>query len=201
MSEEGQARVLDLKAIEKFKGSMVEFGDTVKIALIEADSEIERAIVWLERDRIQHWRRQIQKRQELVTRAKSALYRKQMQGNDKDGRPSVVDEKVELARSLKHLKSAEERLEHTKRWRNRLEREYALYKGQVQSLSGMAERDVPMAVALLGKILEHLEAYTSGKSGSEAELSRLLEQQSEGSMSRGSGEDISNETDETEETP
>ena len=126
MSEEGHVRVLDLKTIEKFKGSMAEFGDTVKVALIEADSEIERAIVWLERDRIQHWRRQIQKRQELVTRAKSALYRKQMQGSEKDGRPSVVDEKVELARSLKHLKSAEERLKHTTRWRNRLAREDAL---------------------------------------------------------------------------
>ena len=190
MSEEGHVRVLDLKAIEKFRGSMAEFGDTVKVALIEADSEIERAIVWLERDRIQHWRRQIQKRQELVTRAKSALYRKQMQGSEKDGRPSVVDEKVELARSLKHLKSAEERLEHTKRWLNRLEREYALYKGQIQSLSGMAERNVPMAVALLGKILEHLEAYTSGRSGSEAELTRLLEQEEARSMSRGSGDDV-----------
>lgn len=196
MSEEGHVRVLDLKTIEKFKGSMAEFGDTVKVALIEADSEIERAIVWLERDRIQHWRRQIQKRQELVTRAKSALYRKQMQGSEKDGRPSVIDEKVELARSLKHLKSAEERLEHTKRWRNRLEREYALYKGQIQSLSGMAERNVPMAVALLGKILEHLEAYTSGKSGSEAELTRLLEQDEARSMSRGSGDDVADNTEE-----
>ena len=196
MSEEGHVRVLDLKTIEKFKGSMAEFGDTVKVALIEADSEIERAIVWLERDRIQHWRRQIQKRQELVTRAKSALYRKQMQGSEKDGRPSVVDEKVELARSLKHLKSAEERLEHTKRWRNRLEREYALYKGQIQSLSGMAERNDPMAVALLGKILEHLEAYTSGKSGSEAELTRLLEQDEARSMSRGSGDDVADTTEE-----
>ena len=197
MSEEGHVRVLDLKTIEKFKGSMAKFGDTVKVALIEADSEIERAIVWLERDRIQHWRRQIQKRQELVTRAKSALYRKQMQGSEKDGRPSVVDEKVELARSLKHLKSAEEGLQHTKRWRNRLEREYALYKGQIQALSGMAERNVPMAVALLGKILEHLEAYTRGKSGSEAELTRLLEQDEGRSMSRGSGDDVADTTEET----
>ena len=196
MSEEGQARVLDLKSIEKFRGSMAEFGDTVKVALVEADSEIERAIVWLERDRIQHWRRQIQKRQELVTRAKSALYRKQMQGSEKDGRPSVVDEKVELARSLRHLKSAEERLEHTKRWRNRLEREYAMYKGQIQSLSSMAERDVPMAVALLGKILEHLEAYASGSSGSEVELARLLDQETRRSMSRGSGDDIDDGTEE-----
>ncbi|HAW95200.1 MAG TPA: hypothetical protein DCX60_02890 [Phycisphaerales bacterium] len=193
MSEEGQARVLDLKSIEKFKGSMVEFGDTVKVALVEADSEIERAIVWLERDRIQHWRRQIQKRQELVTRAKSALYRKQMQGSEKDGRPSVVDEKVELARSLRQLKSAEERLEHTKRWRNRLEREYAMYKGHIQPLSSMAERDVPMAVTLLGKILEHLEAYASGSSGSEVELARLLDQESKRSMSRGSGDDIADD--------
>ena len=175
---------------------MAEFGDTVKVALVEADSEIERAIVWLERDRIQHWRRQIQKRQEMVTRAKSALYRKQMQGSEKDGRPSVVDEKVELARTIRHLKSAEERLEHTKMWRNRLEREYAMYKGQIQSLSSMAERDVPMAISLLGKILEHLEAYASGSSGSEVELGRLLEQVNPRSMSRGSGEDIDGGTEE-----
>jgi hypothetical protein len=197
MTEDGNARVLDLKSIEKFKGSLAEFGDTVKIALIEADSEIERVIVWLDRDRIQHWRRQIQKRQELVTRAKSALYRKQMQGSEKDGRPSVVDEKVELARANRHLKSAEERLQHTKSWRNRLEREYALYKGQVQSLSGMAERSVPMAVVLLGKMLEHLEAYVSGKSGAEDELNRLLEDDNTRSMSRGSGDDVESTSEES----
>jgi hypothetical protein len=196
MSEDGNARVLDLKSIEKFKGSLAEFGDTVKIALIEADSEIGRAIVWLDRDRIQHWRRQILKRQELVTRAKGALYRKQMQGSEKDGRPSVVDEKIELARAKKHLQSAEERLQHTKAWRNRLEREYALYKGQTQALSGVAERSVPMAVALLGKILEHLEAYVSGKTGAEDELNQLLDEDTKRSMSRGSGDEAESGTEE-----
>lgn len=185
MSSDPTARVLDLKAIERFKGALAEYGDAIKTGLLEADSEIERALVWLERDRLAHWKRQIQRRQEELAMAKSALFRKQTQGSDKDGRPSVVDEKLALEEAKRRLGSAQDRYQACRRWRTRLEREYATYKGHVQPLASSAERGIPNALALLNRILEHLDAYVKGKSGAQEEIAHLLEEDDRRSMKRG----------------
>ena len=176
MTGDQTARILDITAIERFKSGLAEFGDTIKIGLLEADSEIERAIGWLERDRLMHWKRQIQVRNEEVATAKSALFRKQMQGSEKDGRPSVVDEKIALDRAKKRLRNAEERHRACRRWRNRLEQQYAIYKGHVQGLSAVAERNVPDALATLDRMLVNLEAYVRGDSGAKDEISRLIKE-------------------------
>ncbi|MAJ46570.1 MAG: hypothetical protein CBC35_04605 [Planctomycetes bacterium TMED75] len=184
MSAEGNARVLDLKAIEHFKGVLVGFGETLKATIMEADSEIGRAINWLETDRIQHWRNQIRKRQELINIARSELYRKQMQGSEKDGRPSVVDEKKKLQQAQRALEVAQRKLETCKKWRNRLEREYSMYKGQTSMLGTIAEKNVPEGVARLDRMLDNLEQYVNEKSGAQTELSSLLSTESKESIKR-----------------
>lgn len=201
MSSDPTARVLDITAIERFKAGLAQFGESIKNGLLEADSEIERAMGWLERDRIMHWRRQIQVRREEVASAKSALFRKQLQGSAKDGRPSIVDEKIALDRAKTRLKTAEERHIACKRWRTRLEQEYAVYKGHVQTLSSAAERGVPEALALLERMLIHLEAYVRGESGAQDEINRLLEEDEHHSMKRGGAEelDTTDSTNDTEE--
>jgi hypothetical protein len=176
MSSEPKARVLDITAIERFKAGLAEFGDTVKIGLYEADSEIQRSMIWIERDRIPHWRRQIQLRNEEVATAKSALFRKQMQGNDKDGRPSIVDEKIALERAKSRLKNADERHRSCRRWRNRLSQEFAIFKGHIQGLAAVAEREVPETIALMDRMLVNLEAYLRGEGGAKDEINELIKE-------------------------
>ena len=190
MSSDPTARVLDITAIERFKAGLAQFGESIKTGLLEADSEIERAMGWLERDRIMHWRRQIQGRREEVATAKSALFRKQLQGSAKDGRPSIVDEKIALDRAKSRLKIAEERHRACKRWRTRIEQEYAVYKGHVQALSSAADRGVPEALALLERMLLHLEAYIRGESGAQDQINQLLEEDERQSMKRGGSDEV-----------
>ena len=178
MSAEGNARVLDLKTIERFKSALIGFGESVKAATMEADSEIGRAINWLENDRVPYWRTQIRKRQDLVTVAKSELFRKQMQGSNKDGRPSDMDEKRQLQQAIRMLEHARYKLENCKKWRNRLEREYSMYKGQTSGLGTIAEKNVPEGVARLERILDSLEDYVSSRSGNQNDLQELLEHDS-----------------------
>ena len=184
MSTEGNARVLDLKAIEHFKGALIGFGETLKATIMEADSEIGRAINWLEHDRIQHWRQQIRRRQELVNMAKSELFRKQLQGSEKDGRPSVVDEKKQLEKAARALELARFKLETCKKWRNRLEREYAMYKSQTSMLGTIAEKKVPDGVARIDRMLDSLERYVKERSGNQTELSSLLQDDKKPSVKR-----------------
>lgn len=195
MSSDQTARVLDLKSIERFKAALAEYGDSVKTGLLEADSEIERAIVWLERDRLGYWKRQIQRRSEELAMAKSALFRKETQGSAKDGRPSVVDEKLALEKAKRRLHSAEERFQACRRWRTRLEREYATYKGHIQPLASASERGIPEALALLNRILEHLEAYVRGDSGAKADIEQLLTEDDRRSMKRGGSDESTDNLD------
>ena len=184
MSAEGNARVLDLKTIERFKSVLIGFGESIRSASMEADSEIGRAINWLENERVPYWRTQIRKRQDLVTIAKSELYRKQMQGSQKDGRPSDMDEKRQLQNAIRALEFARHKLETCKKWRTRLEREYAMYKGQTSSLGTIAEKSVPDAVGRLERILDSLEGYVSSRSGTQNELKELLGDESTHTESR-----------------
>ena len=175
MQREG-ANVRSLDAIDRFRAQLVEYIDAGRVALSEAESDIERTRGWLERDMVSHWNRQLRKRAELVSRAKSELYRKQTQASAKDSRPSVVDEKKALQRAERRLEEAQNRMNATKRWIRMLEREQSLYKGNVAGFSAMIERDLPHAVGLLKKMSENLEQYVAM---SPPDLSRLLEVQTD----------------------
>jgi hypothetical protein len=70
MSSQG-ADVRSIDAIDRFRVSVVEFIDAGRVSITEADSDLDRNIIWLEREQVPYWTRQIRKRQEMVTRAKS----------------------------------------------------------------------------------------------------------------------------------
>lgn len=158
MSQE-RADVRSIEVIDRFRATLAEFVDSGRNALVEAESDLDRTIMWLDRDRQPHWTRQIRKREELVTRAKSELYRKQTQLSAKDGRPSVVEEQVNLRRAQARLEDAKRRLEATRTWIRRLERERTMYRSAVSAFAGVVEADLPHAVALLRRMSENLEGY------------------------------------------
>ena len=158
MSSEG-ADVRSIDAIDRFRVSVVEFIDAGRVSISEADSDLDRNIIWLEREQAPHWIRQIRKRQELVTRAKSKLYRKQMQSGASDGRASVVDEKVALQRALRRLEEAQSKLKATRKWMRRLDQQRITFKAAMSGFSVAVDHDLPHAVGLLKKITENLESY------------------------------------------
>lgn len=170
MSNE-RADVRSIEVIDAFRTVLVGFIDAGRGALMEAESDLERTILWLDRDRVGHWTRQIRRRQELVVRAKSELYRKQTQSSAKGGRAGDSDERHNLQRAERHLEEAHHRLKTTKTWIRRLDRERSLYKAAVSPFATAVDHDLPHAVAMLHKMSENLEAYTSMPA---PELARLL---------------------------
>ena len=170
MSNE-RADVRSIEVIDAFRATLAGFVDAGRAALLEAESDLEKTILWLDRDRVGHWNRQIRKRQELLTRAKSELYRKQMQSSAKEGRAGDSDERKNLQRAERHLEEARRRLEATKSWIRRLDRERTLYKAAVSPLATALDHDLPHAIGLLRKMSENLEAYTSMPA---PELARIL---------------------------
>ena len=75
-----EANISDVAALEDFRRALIRFREDMGIAIAEADSEIKSTFIWLERDRVLHWRRAVPRLEEDLRQARGAP-----QGNADDG--------------------------------------------------------------------------------------------------------------------
>ncbi len=152
-----RAKVTSIETLRLFRAALVEFADDARGALSGAMSDIQRTLGWLQGEQKSYWIREVRKRQELLTRAKSELHRKQVM--NMDGRPQDTDEKKAVAKAKRRLEEGEMKLKNVQKWARLLDREYTLYRGQCQSLSRTVDGDLPMMMAKLDKMTDSLEKY------------------------------------------
>jgi hypothetical protein len=169
------ARVDSIDALKDFRVSLCKFADAIKVGLDEAESEIDRTAIWLKQDQYIHWKRQVRKYQELLTRARIELNRKQQQKTPLGGRYSCVDEKKALAVAKRRFEEAEQKLANVRRWTRQLEQETFAYKGVAQGLIQVVDADVPNALAQLDNMIAALESYASSGTASEQGSVRIPE--------------------------
>lgn len=156
---DARAHVSSIDSIRTFKAAVLTFAEEVGNALHEVNSDVARTLVWLEKDQKAHWERQVRIRSELVARAKSELYRKQMTSSSKEGKPSTVDEVRALKKAEARLDESHQKIRAIKRWSTQMQREMIVYRGQSASLAGAVHRDLPQAIMVLDKIVDNLESY------------------------------------------
>ena len=154
-----EANISDVGALDEFRRARIRFREELNAALAEADSEVKSTFVWLERDRLLHWRRAVPRLDEELTSAKSALYRKEAQTMGDGRRPSVIDEKKAVERAKRRCEEARERLERTRRWLATLDRDVSLFKSAMSPLATLVDRDLPDAILRLRNMSLALEAY------------------------------------------
>lgn len=155
----GEANIGDVAALEEFRRALIRFREELGVAIAEADSEIKSTFIWLERDRMLHWRRAVPRHEEELTSAKTALFRKEMQTMGTGQRPSTIDEKKAVERMKRRVEDARERLEFTRRWLVTLERDVSLYKGAMSPVQALYDRELPDAILRLRNMTLALEAY------------------------------------------
>ncbi|MEM7227989.1 MAG: hypothetical protein AAF432_04155 [Planctomycetota bacterium] len=143
--------------MHEFRTALIAFQDVVKTTLSGATSDVQRAIGWLEHEQVAYWERERRKWTELVARAKSDLYRKQVSSTD--GRASDADERRNLAKAQERIHQVEAKIERTRQWGRQLEREYMMFRGQCGALLTAAESEMPKAVHRLDSLVEALERY------------------------------------------
>jgi hypothetical protein len=173
------ARVTSISALREFRLALSKYRSEAAAALIEAESEIQRTLVWLRHDRLSYWQKELRKRQELLTRAKSDMYRHIVAS---DSPRASVDQKKGLEKAKRQLDEAEAKLLAIKRHIRILDHELVLYRGEVQGLNGMIESDLVMAESRLERMAADLEAYAQlvGPEPDSHETTQDLEQPSGG---------------------
>lgn len=183
------ARVGSVEAIKAFRLALWKFAETVQAALGDAESELNRTVIWLETEQLSHWQHQIRKRQEVLARAKDALRQKQLFKDSAGRTPQAVEEEKAVRRAQSRLADAEQKLANTRAWGRRMQKEAQNYKGGVQRLATSAQVDVPAAVALLDKLVGSLESYVALDAPlPDLEPTSLTGEQA--GMGRGEGEEI-----------
>ena len=165
---EGAARITSIDALKEFRVALITYKAEATAALIETESDLQRTILWLRHDQAAYWQRQFRARQELLTRAKTDLYRKQV-AQDRDVRISV-DQKKAVEKAKRDLAFAEEKVQTVRRWVQILDKELILYRGECQGLSGILEGGIPEILKRLDGMIDALEAYLnmSGTGGTAA---------------------------------
>jgi chromosome segregation ATPase len=151
------ARVHSIDAIKRFKAGLIEFVDLARLSLTEAQTDVQRTIHWLQHDQILYWNGEVRRRTELVSRAKSELYRAKMASADNASR--CVEERNALKKAERRLEEAGEKIKAIRHWVRQLEREMHQFRGQTQHLANALEQDVPISLAKLDKMVGSLEDY------------------------------------------
>ncbi|MGE3108331.1 MAG: hypothetical protein AB7G11_16380 [Phycisphaerales bacterium] len=153
----GSANITSIAVLREFRLALGKYRAEAAAALIEAESELSRTLVWLKHDRLPYWTHELRRRQELLTRAKSEMYRSVV-ASDTDGRAGV-DQKKTLERAKRMLAEAEAKMQSVRRWLRILDHEAVLYHGEVQGLSGFLDTDLSQAEARLERMSANLEEY------------------------------------------
>lgn len=157
--EPNRAHVLSVDVLEAVAVAMVRCQEDLAAALLEADSEIERTMVWVERDRVPHWKKRLQRIDLDLQEARSALFRKENHRVTRDSKPSVVDERKAVAKAQAAQEDAERRAKASHRWSQELPRQHAEFRRGVNPLAAMVDRELPQAIAALRRMTVALERY------------------------------------------
>jgi len=160
------ARVHSTDAVKKFRASLIGFAEEARIALGEAEAEIQRANTWLRYDREPYWKREHAKRYEQLLQAKAAVQHKKLYKSATGGQQSAVEEEKALAKATARYEESETKLNNIRTWLRRLEEERFLYKSQTQRLARRLETEIPKTTALIDLALDSIEDYMNVASAS-----------------------------------
>ncbi len=152
-----RARVLASEALKDFRAALADFADDVTRALGSVESEVQRMSWWLSHERPAHWRAEVRRREDKVSRAKAEIARKQLIAAPEPA--SVVEERKALERAERDLASAVARQEATRKWAAAWDHEASVYKGSCAGLGEIIGRDVPRAMERLSRLADLIEEY------------------------------------------
>lgn len=157
------ANVLSIPALQELKDALARFGGEARDALQAADLELRQARDWLT-ERVQHWRNEVRRWQQVLAEAKAALARCKASGmrDPKTGayREPPCTAQWEAVRAAEAgLRAAEAELRTAQHWQRAVEQAGADYEREARRLRALLEHDGPRARALLENKITTLHSY------------------------------------------
>jgi hypothetical protein len=156
------AHVLSIQALEEFKGHLTRFNAQAQEILNATEIEIRRTLDWLQ-ERLNYWRNEVRRRQEILTQAERALAACRAGGwYDKNGyyhEPPCTAQWEAVHRARTYLAEAEAELRTVQEWTRLVERQAEEYHRQAQRLKAWLDGELPKANAFLERKITTLQSY------------------------------------------
>lgn len=161
------ANVKSIESIRHFRADLQDYRDSVRQSLDILTTEISRAIDYFESDRSAYWPAQERMASDQLSEARTNLGRCQMTTRDGQQR-SCVEEKKAFQKAKDRLQLAREKVKATKKWLQIVQHEADQFKSRLAQLSYLADTDLPHAIALLERLANRLDRYTSHSKSTES---------------------------------
>lgn len=161
-----QVNVRSIDSLDDLRHVLILFCSGTTQALEATEQEIQRVQEWLEQRRL-YWQREVERRQQALLRARSALERclAQAAARSHDDRHSprlsCSAEQAAVAQAQSALVKAQTELQNVLHWESRVRQAAVEYQRPAQRLKGMLAGDLPRAVALLARIIAILRSYVA----------------------------------------
>ncbi len=153
------ANVRSLESLKEFRSALIKFIDEAKRAVSTADCEVSNTQIWLNSTQPMHWIQAERRSTELLAQAKSELFRATISQPDNPRGPT--DQIRLVKRRQAEIKDAHDKLQITKRWARKIEREINEYRGAMTPLLSSLEGSLNKAVFIIDRSIQSLEAYLS----------------------------------------
>lgn len=151
------ANVTSVDSLSEFRAAWVILQEKIIQAISTTEGEITAAFRFLEQQQ-QHWKIEVTKRHEAYVELKQILKRKELGrtfGNKVD--TTVAEEDVRKAKA--RWETSEQKFQHVKKWKPKLEHQVHEYIGARQGLSMQAETEMVKALAFLDQKIASLNKY------------------------------------------
>jgi hypothetical protein len=155
------ARIDSIETLKAFKAALWKFQEAAQRALGDAESDVNRVLMWVENEQDSYWQGQIRKAEQAVVRCKEAVRMKKVFKDATGRQQSAVDEEKALQIAQKRLAEAQGKLVLVRMWTRRLQKEIEMYKGGVQRFATSLQSELPSAAAHLESLGAKLDAYLS----------------------------------------
>jgi hypothetical protein len=150
------AKILNVDSLMTLHAALAKFGVQAQTALDDVNSEIRRAVAFLERQQA-FWQQEVVRRQEELNRAQEDLSRHRWIHDGERVGGSEKELAVHKARQRK--REAEVKVDLVRRWHRELPQAVADFNAPGRRLAGMLDADLRASLALLESRVAALEAY------------------------------------------
>ena len=152
------ANVRSVEAIHDFRIALTNFSEEARTALSSAEMEVRRTRDWLSRDQLTYWQAQVKKRNELLSMARTELYRRRLSQQGSDA-ISDTEQKEAVRIAQRRLEAAEQRVALIKKWIPVLEHAISEYHASSQPLGDRLTGSLINSLTLLDRLVGTLESY------------------------------------------
>ena len=157
------ANVHAIHALEDLRSALVRFGSETQDALQAMEQEARRTLEFLAEAEAR-WKREVQRREQIVRRAASALVACQASGyRDQEGRyhpPDCRAQERTLLRAKRYLADAQAKLRAVRGCIKLVQQAVEEYRKGVRRLAGFLNEDLPKATGQLARKVAILQTYT-----------------------------------------